>query len=141
MKKRVGLPAISLLLASAPAWAQASRFDGAWAVDMVCPAHRSNDDDAKGYHHAFPAQVVNGELRGQHRTDGEPGYHLLMGKIRADGSATLRLDGIVNNPNYAINNAPMGKKYSYAVKAMFDDKKGEGRRLSGRTCEFTFTRQ
>lgn len=141
MKTRLALALVALVLWNGPALAQATRFDGAWNVDMVCPEHRSNDDDAKGYRHRFPADVVNGEFRGEHKAEGEPGYHLLRGRIKDDGSASLRLDGVVNNTDYAINNAPKGKKYSYAVKAQFDDTQGTGRRLSGRSCEFNFSRR
>ena len=65
----------------------------------------------------------------------------MHGKISEDGSATLRLDGIVNNPKYAINDAQRGKEYSYRVKASFEPASGVGQRLTGRACDFQFTRQ
>lgn len=61
-------------------------------------------------------------------------------RIDEDGHAKLRLDGVVNNPTYAINDAERGKEYSYRVKAQFHDGSGVGQRLTGRVCEFTFTR-
>ena len=59
-------------------------------------------------------------MRGTHGKEGEPGWHFLHGKINDDGRATLRLDGIVNNPRFAINDAQRGKKYSYRIKAQFE---------------------
>jgi hypothetical protein len=133
--------ALVLALASSPAaHAQATRFDGAWNVTMVCPPHDGRDDDAKGYTHRFPAEVANGELAATHGKQGEPGWHFLRGRIKDDGDATLRLDGIVNDPRYAIHDAARGKQYSYRVKAHFEKSSGSGQRLTGRVCEFTFVR-
>ena len=133
--------AIAASLASASiAQAQQTRFDGTWAVVMTCPAHNAPDDDAKGYTHRFPAEVQNGRIRGTHGKEGEPGWHFLHGRINEDGHATLRLDGVVNNPEYAIDDAERGKEYSYPVKAQVQNGSGVGQRLTGRVCEFTFTR-
>jgi hypothetical protein len=107
---------------------------------MTCPPHDDADDDAKGYTHQLVGQVVDGRLTATHGKEGEPGWHLLRGKVQANGDATLRLEGIVNNPKYAINDAQKGKPYSYRVKAHFDERGGAGQRLTGRVCEFRFTR-
>lgn len=128
-------------LLSTAASAEPGAFDGDWNVTLTCPPRHDADDDAKGYTHRFPATVAESELRGTYGHEGEPGWHHLHGRIRADGSATLRLDGIVNNPDYAINDAQRGKPYSYRVKARFDDaRSGRGERLTGRACELRFTR-
>jgi hypothetical protein len=84
--------------------------------------------------------VTNGQLRAVHGKEGEPGWHLVTGRIAADGSATLQVDGIVNNDKYAINNAQRGKVYKYRVRAQFDAASGSGERLTGRACHFTFAR-
>jgi len=132
---------LTVLMACCPlAQAQASRFDGAWNVVLTCPAHHEDDDDAKGYVHRFGGKVVDGELSATHAKEGEPGWHFLHGRIKTNGEANLRLEGIVNNAKYAINDAQRGKPYSYRVKARFDDKTGTGRRLSGRDCSFAFSR-
>lgn len=127
-------------------WAQAASsagaptpFDGKWNVTLTCPPH-PDDDDTKGYTHRFPGEVVNGEMRATHGTEGEPGWHFLRGPIKPDGSAVLRLDGIVNNERDAINKAQRGKLYTYRVKAQFEATSGSGQRLTGRVCEFRFAR-
>ena len=107
---------------------------------MTCPPHNEAADDAKGYTHRFPGEVVGGQFRATHGTEGQPGWHFLHGTVRSDGSANLRLDGIVNNPPYAINEARRGKPYSYRLKAQFDETIGTGQRLTGRVCEFRFAR-
>ncbi|MEP6873339.1 MAG: hypothetical protein ABI887_03170 [Burkholderiales bacterium] len=127
------------LVCSSSAYSQATKFEGAWNVTMVCPPH-NDDDEAKGYTHRFRGEVAGGEFSATHGQEGEPGWHFLRGQIKASGNATLRLDGIVNNPRYAINDAPRGKQYSYRVKAHFDETSGSGQRLTGRVCEFTFSR-
>ena len=141
MKLVFPLIAASLVsMAAVAAHAQPLKFDGAWNVTMTCPPHNADDDDARGYTHRFAAAVQKGRIQGTHGTEGEPGWHFLHGKINDDGSATLRLDGIVNNTKYAINDAARGKEYTYRVKAQFDATGGVGQRLTGRTCEFKFTR-
>ena len=101
---------------------------------------QTDDDDAKGYTHRFSAEVRDGRLRGTHGSEGEPGWHDLHGKIGPQGDAVLRLDGIVNNPKYAINDAQRGKTYSYRVQAHFEERSGIGQRLTGRACEVRFAR-
>jgi len=134
------LATFTLVGSPAFAQAQAGPFDGAWNVTMTCPPHNEADDDAKGYTHRFVAEVQRSRMRGTHGTEGEPGWHFLHGKINDDGSATLRLDGIVNNPRFAINDAQRGKEYTYRIKAQFEPGSGAGQRLTGRACEFRFTR-
>lgn len=131
--------AVLLLLAGPGAWAQATRFDGVWKGTIVCPPH-SGTDDAKGYTHHFKGQVVNGELSATRGEEGEPGWHFLHGPIADSGDARLCLNGVVNNPNYAINKAHQGKRYSYRVNARFTETSGTGERATGRVCTFSFSR-
>jgi len=123
-----------------PCSAQVERFEGNWNVVLTCPAHQAADDDARGYTHRFPAKVTDGQFAGTYGTEGEIGYHHLHGTIRPDGTANLRLDGIVNNPNHAIRKAQRGKPYTYRVSARFDESSGNGQRQTGRHCEFKFSR-
>lgn len=117
-----------------------SRFDGLWNVTLTCPPH-DDDEDAKGYVHRFPAEIKAGDFRGTHGTEGQPGWHLLTGAIAPDGNASLKLEGIVNNPNYAVNHAFRGKPYAYRVRATFEASRGSGRRIGKRQCDFEFKRQ
>ncbi|MEO8523475.1 MAG: hypothetical protein ABI460_02030 [Caldimonas sp.] len=141
MHRRQILLAFAFAVVGAQAFAAhlPSKFDGPWNVTLSCPPH-SGDDDAKGYTHRFPGEVTNSRLRAVHGAEGEPGWHLLTGRIAEDGAATLRLEGIVNNPKYAINGAQQGKAYTYRVKARFEPSSGSGERLTGRTCHFVFAR-
>lgn len=43
------LVAATLSVAAVLAHAQPTKFDGAWDVTLICPAHSSADDDARGY--------------------------------------------------------------------------------------------
>jgi hypothetical protein len=140
MRSLIALAAVSLLALPGSAKAEPSRFDGPWRVTMTCPPHDDADDDAKGYTHQWSGEVVEGQLSATHGTEGQPGWHFLRGKISPNGDAALRLDGIVNNPKYAINDAPKGKPYTYRVKAHFDGSEGTGQRLTGRVCVFRFAR-
>jgi hypothetical protein len=136
---RYTLVLIGAIVLAGHARAQAQAFDGAWNVTLTCPA--ANDaEGTKGYTHMFPAEVKNGELRGVYGKEGEPGWQSLHGQISADGSATLKLDGIVNNPDYAIGKSSTGKAFTYRVRARFEQASGSGQRLTGRVCEFRFVR-
>ena len=70
-----------------------------------------------------------------------PPILLAFAVIAADGTATLLLEGIVGNPDGAINRAPRGKLYQYPVQAQFEPSSGAGERLTGRICHFTFSRR
>jgi hypothetical protein len=131
---------LAFMLVSATASSEPSRFDGQWRGTLTCPPHSAADDDAKGYQHQLAGEIVNGELTMTHGKEGEPGWHLLKGKVQSNGDADLRLSGIVNNPKYAINDAPRGKPYSYRVRAQFEERVGEGQRLTGRACELRFAK-
>jgi len=136
--RRILIPIAAFILAAPmPALAQATAFDGAWNVKLSCP---SAHDGAKGYTRAFVAEVKNGQLRSASGKEGEPGWQSLHGQVRADGSATLTLDGIVKNADYAVGDSPRGKPFSYEVQAKFDGTSGTGQRMSGRVCTFRFSR-
>jgi hypothetical protein len=139
MRRTVIALGVLLLATVVPAQAQNTKFDGAWKVTLTCPPHNDHEG-TKGYTHVFPAEVKNGQLQGVHGQEGEPGWHLLQGKISPDGNATLMLDGIVNSPDHAIGRGPKGKPYSYKVRAKFEQTSGTGQRTGGRVCEFRFAR-
>ena len=138
-----GLVALAVLTYAlcfcAPVQAQATPFDGKWNVTHHCPP-QEGVEGAKGYTHYYTATVSNGELIGVHGKEGEPGWHELRGPIGPDGTATLRLRGIVSNPNYAANQAPRGKAYAYRISAKFEESTGTGQRNTARSCEFRFSR-
>ena len=115
-------------------------FDGTWEVTLTCPPH-NEDEDAKAYVHRFPAEVKAGVFRGTHGTEGEPGWHLVTGSIAPDGRAALALEGIVNNPDYAVGKAFRGKPYGYRVRALFEGSNGSGQRVGKRKCDFRFQRK
>ena len=136
-----GALAAALLFSHQGTAAEASSaFDGNWDVILNCPPH-DGEDDAKGYTHRFSAEIHDGVLRGTHGLEGQPSWHLLTGRVAPDGSAALRLEGIVGNPDYAINNATRGKPYAYRVRAMFESFSGTGQRMGRRACDFQFRKR
>jgi len=66
--------------AGATALARSTRFDGAWNVTLVFPAH-SGRDDAEGRPHPFETQGIDGELSATRGTEGESGWHHLRAPI------------------------------------------------------------
>ncbi len=119
------------------------RFDGKWLTKMSCPAKGNTE----GYTWQFPSLVKAGDFRGEHGTAGEPGYLLIEGKIKEDGSAKLSANGIVASRAYARGVfTGKGDDYSYNIKAQFQDTQGTGTRdkglgIVGRPCTFDFVKQ
>lgn len=132
--------ALCLTLGATAQPAPSSAFDGAWRVNMTCLPYSARDDDAKPYKHEYPATVKGGVFEGTYGVPGEPGVNHLHGSIADDGSARLKLEGIVRRPEYAVNNPEIGKPYSYRVDASFSGNAGTGRRVGKRACDFRFAR-
>jgi len=142
---RLALRVAAALLACSFALAQGTpaRFDGNWATTLSCPAKGNTE----GYTWQFPSLVKAGDLRGEHGTAGEPGYLLIEGKIKEDGSAKLSANGVVASRAYARGVfTGKGDDYSYNIKAQFQDTQGKGTRdkglgIVGRPCTFDFVKQ
>ena len=96
---------------------------------------------------AFPSVIENNSFRGERGTAGEPGYLVIDGKIKEDGSAKLLANGIVASRRYARGVfARKGGEYSYNIKAHFKGTEGTGTRdeglgIVGRPCTFEFVKQ
>ena len=73
-------------------------FDGRWAVTLVCEDAADSGKVAKGYTLNFFSDVKEGRLTGQDGKIGQPGYLSLVGIIKADGSAEIKVNGLIGNP-------------------------------------------
>ena len=116
----------------------AGRFDGTWNVTVACPKHT---DGALGYTLRFVAQVKDGFLRGDHGTEGTPGWLRLEGAIQPDGNATLEAKALTGDPKYTVGNLRQGVPVNFTVLSRFDDSRGTGRRMQHRECAVTFVKQ
>jgi hypothetical protein len=118
------------------------RFDGKWLTTLTCPAKGSTE----GYTWKIFSVVTAGNFRGERGTAGEPGYLLITGPIKDDGSAKLTANGIVASRKYARGVfAHEGADYSYNIKAQFKETEGTGTRdeglgIVGRPCTFEFVK-
>ncbi len=119
------------------------RFDGKWLTTLTCPAKGNTE----GYTWKIPSVVTAGNFRGERGTADQPGYLLITGPIKDDGSAKLTANGIVVSRKYARGVfAHGGEEYSYNIKAQFKETEGTGSRdeglgLVGRPCTFEFVKQ
>ena len=138
--------AVIILLGGSNALAQPAavkQFDGKWLTKFTCPAKGSTE----GYTWQFPSVIENNSFRGERGTAGEPGYLVIDGKIKEDGSAKLSANGIVASRKYARGVfARKGEEYSYNIKAHFKETEGTGTRdeglgVVGRPCTFEFVKQ
>lgn len=127
--------------AQASATSSAGRFDGVWNVAIKCSDHTEGKTVARGYAFQFPAEVKDGVLHGQHKNKGAPGSLTLDGKIQPDGTAELKANGVTDEPEFSINNISKGTPYAYRIKARFEDSRGTGSRIDGRTCDFSFAKK
>jgi hypothetical protein len=128
------LPAVSFAV---------ERFDGKWITTLTCPAKGNTD----GYTWKLPTVIAGSSLRAEHGSAGEPGYLLIEGPIKDDGSAKLTANGIVASRQYARGVfAHKGEDYSYEIKAQFKENTGSGTRdqglgIVGRPCTFEFAKE
>ena len=108
---------------------------------------RSAKGNTEGYSWKIPSVVTAGNFRAERGTADQPGYLLITGPIKDDGSAKLSANGIVASRKYARGVfAHEGADYSYNIKAQFTDTKGSGTRdqglgIEGRPCTFEFVKQ
>jgi hypothetical protein len=136
---------VYLLTISAPMlWAQSSgsHFDGNWTTTMSCDASEHMD----AYKWTFQATVANGIFHGQHGNEGGPGYLVVDGLIKDDGSAKLHAKGTVQAGKAGIVTQLKGNKYDYNIEAKFTETTGTGTRdkgagILGRPCDFQFTKR
>ncbi len=125
--------------ALAPVAAQtASRFDGAWRVDLTCTETAAG---VKGYAWHFAARVANGMFHGERGQAGAPGSMTLDGLIGADGAALLIADGLTDDPRGTFRHVPTGSAFHYSVKAQFGLANGAGTRVEQRPCTLVFNKQ
>ena len=113
------------------------------STTLTCPPRAT----PSGYTWNFPGIIAGGNFRAEHGTAGEPGYLLIEGPIKEDGSAKLSANGIVASRQYARGVfAHKGEEYSYNINARFTEKDGAGVRdqglgIVGRPCTFEFVKQ
>jgi hypothetical protein len=140
MRKRVFL---LLLCAPVLAGAQtAGQFDGTWTTTMACDA----SEHMPAYKWAFVSKITGNMLHGQHGEEGGPGYMVIEGPIKPDGSAKLHAKGTVQAGKAGLVTQLKGNKYDYNVEAKFTATTGTGTRdvgagILGRPCTFDFMKQ
>jgi hypothetical protein len=117
--------------------ADASRFDGRWAVTLVCP---KAPDGALPYTFEFMAEVKDGRLHGERGIEGQPAWLSLDGRIEPNGDARLDANGITGRRPYNLYQIEPGRAYRRLVTAHFDADRGTGNWVSERICDFTFRR-
>jgi len=113
-------------------------FDGSWQTTVSCEPSRG----AFGYSFRFESAVADSVLHGLHGTEGEPSSLKIDGKIGADGASKLYAIGHTGSKEYVPGrDTPRGTEYSYNIDAHFDGTHGNGTRVEGRPCTFTFEKQ
>ena len=133
------MEALNTLPATLPASpGRRGRFDGTWSMTLICPA---TADGARGVTFRFPVEVRNGVLRGSHGAEGQPGWLMYDGVVQPDGTALIAAKGVTGDTVYTVGRLPPGTPYSYQVDARFEDTRGSGTRLMGRTCTAGFVKQ
>jgi hypothetical protein len=143
MLKAVRMVAVCALVSVPGLLIAGEHFDGKWITTLTCPAKGNTE----GYTWKIPSVIENGNFKAERGTAGEPGYLLIEGPIKEDGSAKLSANGVVASREYARGVfAHKGEEYSYNIKAQFKETTGPGARdqgmgIVGRPCTFDFVRQ
>lgn len=95
--------------------------------------------EAYAYH--FPMSVKNGLLHGERGNRGMWDFYEINGKIAADGTATIRADGITGaGTQFTKGHSPPGKTYTYAASAQFKGRQGTGKSVGPRVHSFDFVK-
>jgi len=142
MRKAIRLMAVSALLALPGASIAGEKFDGNWITKLVCPAKGNTE----GYAWNIPSTIQNSNFHGERGTAGQGGYLSIDGKIKEDGSAKLKANGVVASRKYARGVfTTAGDDYSYDIKAQFEEAHGTGTKsaglgIVGRECDFEFVK-
>jgi hypothetical protein len=137
MRRILAVAALAGVAVNPSGIVQAASFDGNWNVMQDC---ETAPGGARGFKWTFDATVKEGRLLGQYGTKDKPASQTLSGRIQPDGSASLTASGVNGKSDYTLGFAQTGDKFSYAVSAHFDEKRGTGIRTQGRTCKFTFVK-
>ncbi len=111
-------------------------FDGSWLTTWSC----TNYGKFPGYSYQFPGQVKDGAYHGQHGRPSDPGGLEIDGRIEADGSAGFYGKGVVGSAVVALG-MPRGTQYAFHALGRFTHTIGDGKRLEGRPCSLSFTRE
>ncbi len=111
-------------------------FDGTWVTTWTC----TNFSKFPGYTFQFPGQVKDGSYHAQKGKPGEPASLDIDGKIESDGTAAFFGKGYVGSIVVALG-APRGSQYAFHALGHFTHSAGDGRRIEGRPCTLSFTRE
>ena len=105
------------------AQAPAGRFDGTWTTTMACDA----SDRMPAYKWTFASTIANGAFHGQHGEKGGPGYLIIDGSIKDDGTSKLHANGTVQPGKAGLVTQLKGNKYDYYIEAKFTGTTGSGK--------------
>jgi hypothetical protein len=125
-------------------WAQSpgANFDGTWTTTMACDA----STHMPAYQWTFVSTIASNTFHAQHGEEGGPGYLVIDGPVKPDGSAKLHAKGTVQAGKAGLVTQLKGNKYDYYIEATFSGNSGTGKRdegagILGRPCSFQFTKQ
>ena len=125
---------IATLILATPA--TGSAFDGNWQTVWTCP----NVGSYLGYSYQFEGRIKDGVYRGVKGEAGQPSSMVLDGRIESDGAAAFSGEVIVGSSLTGLGVA-RGTASDFHAAASFAGGSGQGRRLEGRACSLSFTRQ
>jgi hypothetical protein len=132
--------ALGLALATAPAGggfaAGAGPFDGAWSVEIDCPAV----GDVQAYSWRFPVQISSGALSGRYHSPTNSAMGTLSGRVRPDGEALVTVAGRTGPEEVARLHERPGTPFRYTANVHFDARGGSGARNEMRACTLTFAK-
>jgi serine/threonine protein kinase len=122
-------------------------FDGIWSVTLSKLDYKdpSTGAFAQGFTIHFPATVKNGVLHGERGIRGMQRSLELNGRIAADGSATLHVNGIrgperYNMPAGGQSHGRAGTSYTMEIAAQFKGRRGRGKESTPRPATLDFVK-
>ncbi len=122
-------------------------FDGVWSVTLNIHDYKDPGTGAiaQGYVSYFAAKVKNGVLHGELGTRGAAAFFEINGKIDADGTAILHLNGLRGSEKYNMavggeSHGRSGTPYAFDLATQFKGRRGTGKRIGPRVGIIDFVK-
>ncbi|MDH2342616.1 caspase family protein [Bradyrhizobium sp. SSUT18] len=129
-KSRIELLSKSIDSAKRPA-----TFDGTWIANESCESKLPFPES----HRQYVFRIKDGALHTVFGDEGKPGSVSYDGKIEADGSSTISVNGVIGDKDPL--NRPAGSSYRYKIVLELKDSKGAGVRTETIwPCRFEFSK-
>ena len=121
--------------------APSSAFDGRWSVFLKCEDVQHRTGPVRGYVYTIAVEIVGGRLEGRFDESTPPAFVHVAGRVQADGTVLIEVDGLSGSPDATVGKVPRGTPYRYTMRGKLDADRGKAERVELRPCTAELRRQ